>query len=162
MVKLSGLLRELIVILTTVLVVAGTPNVFSQEVEKKIKSKDLPALVMSAFQKAYPKAKITGTSEEREHGVTYYEIESVDGKTRRNLLYMADGKVVEIEETIPMSALPPEVKNSLDKEFPKAKIEKAEKVTRDSVVTYEIKVKLRKTKKEVVLDDTGKVLRGKK
>jgi len=58
--------------------------------------KILPAAVLDAFKTAYPKAVIKGTSKETEKGVTYYEIESVDGKLNRDLLYTADGKAAEI------------------------------------------------------------------
>lgn len=68
--------------------------------EKKIAPKDLPATVSSAFKAAYPSAKIKGAGTETEDGVEYYEIESVDGKTRRDLLYTKDGKVCEIEEMV--------------------------------------------------------------
>ena len=102
-----------------------------------------------------------GVGQEKENGTTYYEIESVDGKTKRDLLYTVDGKLAEIEEAISMKDLPPEVKGAFDKEFPKAKVEKAEKTIRDQDVTYELHVKVGKIKKEVVIDSTGKILKGK-
>jgi hypothetical protein len=129
--------------------------------EKKIKIKELPRAVSSAFKKEYPKAKITSASTEVEKGTTYYEIESTDGKTKRNLLLTADGTITEIEESIPMSALPPEVSGSFEKEFPNVKLDRAEKVTEGQAVTFEFHFNLGKVKKEVVIDPSGKILKGK-
>jgi hypothetical protein len=70
-------------------------SLFAQE--KRIKEKDLPVAVTKAFHTEYPAAKIIGTSTEVEKGVTYFEIESMDGKVRRDLLYTKEGKRSEIE-----------------------------------------------------------------
>ena len=130
--------------------------------EKKITPKELPAEVLSAFSKAYPKAKIKGLSREEENGKTYYEIESLDGKTARDISYLADGTVAETEETVATGALPAEVKAAVNKEYPKGKIIKAEKVTRESVVEYEFQITVGKEKHELVVDPSGKVVKHEK
>jgi uncharacterized membrane protein YkoI len=127
--------------------------------EKKITKKELPGEVLSAFQKAYPKATIKGLSKEEENGKTYYEVESLDGKTTRDISYLADGSVAEIEETIMASALPEAVRTSVSKEYPKGKIAKCEKVTRESTVEYEIHVAIGKATHELVVDPAGKVVK---
>jgi len=128
--------------------------------DKKITKKQLPAAVLTAFQTAYPHATIKGQSIETEKGKKFYEIESVDGKIYRDLLYTADGKVYEIEETVAAETLPAEVKSTLTKEYPTGKIVKAERVTHDSSVTYEIHLKVGKKKTGVTLDLQGKILKG--
>jgi hypothetical protein len=130
--------------------------------EKKINKKDLPGAVLSAFEKAYPKATIKGLSTEVEEGKTYYEIESVDGKISRDLLYLADGSVAEIEEGVSTADLPAPVKATLHKEYPKGKVKKAEKTTKGTTVTYEMKVSSGKTNAELVVDPTGKVIKNEK
>src|SRR5512140_1895314 len=85
------------VVMTTMLFGLST-CVHSQE--KKITEKDLPAAVKSAFHKSYPHATIKGLAKETENGKTYYEIESIDGKLHRDLLYTPEGDAYEIEETI--------------------------------------------------------------
>ena len=128
----------------------------SQSKEMKIAEKDVPAAVLSAFKSAYPHAKILGASTETEHDSTYYEIESKDGKVRRDILYAADGTVAETEETIAARSLPDEVKKALDKDFPKARIEKVELLTKGSAKTYELKIRSGKKVKEVQFDPSGK------
>src|ERR1700682_3388815 len=66
--------------------------------EKKITAKQVPAAVSAAFKTAYPKATIRGYAQEKENGKVFYEIESLDGKTKRDILYNADGTVAEMEE----------------------------------------------------------------
>ena len=83
--------------------------------EKKINEKDVPNAVLNSFHKAYPKAEIKGLSTEMEKGKKYYEIESVDGSIRRDLLFTPAGKIAEIEETIPSSELPNGSLKSIEK-----------------------------------------------
>lgn len=116
-----------------------------------------PEAVMKAFQKAYPNAEIRGISKESEGGKVYFEIESVDGKVRRDLLYLADGSVFEIEEGIATSDLPAQVTDSLKARYPKGEIQKAEKITRGSVVEYEVLLENEEENLEVVLDANGTI-----
>jgi len=127
--------------------------------ERKIGQGELPGAVRESFAKAYPRATIRGTSMEVEKGVTYYEIESLDGAQARDILYRADGTVAEIEEAVAAGALPPAVKTAVGKEFAGAKIAKAEKVTKGSAVSYEVHLSQGSKKGSIVVDPSGKVLR---
>lgn len=149
-------------ILAVLMLLTGLSVAQAQEKKKKFTKKDVPAAVVASFEKTYPKAKINAVSKEEEKGTTYYEIESVDGKTKRDLLYTADGKVYEIEESLDAAALPAEIKNTLTKEYPKAKIVKAEKVTHESTVGYELHLKVGKETKEIVFDSSGNIVKGDK
>ena len=119
---------QLVAFLLTAALVVGLTVPANAQGEKKIKAKDLPVAVAAAFQKAYPQAKIKGTSMETENGKTMYEIESVDGKVNRDLLYAADGSCLEIEETVAVKDLPADVAAGLKKGFPEGKVSKAEKL----------------------------------
>lgn len=152
--------KNIWMIMTMVMICSSVVVVQAQEKKKKYSKKDLPAAVLSAFEKAYPKATIKGVDKEEEKGITYFEIESVDGKTKRDLLYTVEGIIYETEETIDIAALPNGIRNTLDKEYPKAKIIKAEKVTRDASREYELLIKIGTTTKEIAFDATGKILKG--
>jgi hypothetical protein len=132
----------------------------AQEQKTKYTPKDLPAAVLTSFQKEYPKASIKGVSMEKEKGVTFWEIESIDGKVTRDLLYSVDGKKAETEETIEMAQVPAIVRTTLTAEYPKGKVEKAEKLTKGNVVTFEFQVKDASTEHEVVVASDGKLLKG--
>jgi uncharacterized membrane protein YkoI len=121
--------------------------------------KILPAAVLGAFKTAYPHAVIKGASKETEKGVTYYEVESVDGKMNRDLLYTADGKAVEVEESVAPSALPPAVLQTLAKTYPGYKIIKAEDMTKDGQKLFELQIQVNDKKIGVTIDPTGKIIK---
>ncbi len=144
-------------LILSVVVAAST---FSAQ-EKKISKKDVPAVILSAFANAYPHAQIKGTLTEVENGTTYYEIESLDGKQARDLLYLADGTISEIEEVVASGMLPAPVIAAMRNEFAEAKIAKAEKVTKGKDVSYEIHVTSGAKKGSAVVDAFGKILKKK-
>ena len=139
-----------------------TVSLGAQEQEKKISKKELPAPVLEAFQKTYPKASIKGLAEEKKDGKTYFEIESKEGKMERDLLYLADGSVVEIEESVTVADLPGAVKDAVVAKYPKAKIAKVEKVTKGTDVSYSMKVKADNGKVTLDMDPSGKILKEEK
>jgi hypothetical protein len=127
--------------------------------DKKITKKDLPAAVLSAFEKAYPKATIKGVGKENENKTTYFEIESIDGKISRDILYTTEGKAYEIEESMSKSDLPKEIQTTLKSQYAKANFVKAEKVTHDSAIGYEIQIKTGKKVKALSFDAAGKLVK---
>ena len=129
--------------------------------EKKIAKKDVPPEVLSAFEKKYPTANIKGFSMVKEEGKTFYEIESLDGTTSRDVLYTPDGTVAEIEEVIPPDELPKVVRDGLMKKHKKAIILRAESTMKEDRTTYEVLVKIGKKKREITVDAAGSVLREK-
>jgi hypothetical protein len=84
---------------------------------------------------------VRGYSRETEHGKTYYEVELLqDGKTK-DLLLDADGNVVEVEQQVDFSSLPPAVSQVLKNEASGGKIKKVESVTKAGKLTsYEATV----------------------
>lgn len=135
--------------------------VFGYVVAKKSAktSKDnVPVAVLAAFQKQYPDVKITGVEKEEKNGQTYYEIESKDGRTERDILYSADGKVFEIEEEISVMSLPQRVKEAVNKAYPGSEIDEAEKITRGSTVEYEVVVEVGDEEFEILVTADGKLI----
>ena len=150
--RLAGPILALVVLLT------GAGAVRAQET--KIARKDVPAAVIAAFEKAYPKATIRSYAKEVEKGREVYEIESVEGNMTRDILYSADGKALEIEESVEAGQLPAAVRQALERGHPKATIVKAEKLTRGAFVGYELKVKTTDGEKATVtFDANGKELK---
>jgi uncharacterized membrane protein YkoI len=127
--------------------------------EKKITGKDVPAAVISAFKTAYPNATIRGYAREKENGKVFYEIESREGTTTRDVLYNPDGTVAEIEESLTASDLPAAVQQAFKAKYPKAVITKAEKTTAGDKVSYEIVARQGKRKVTIEFDLSGRVLK---
>jgi Putative beta-lactamase-inhibitor-like, PepSY-like len=147
-----------LVSLLVVLILCLSAVTFAQG-EKKLSPKQLPAAVQASFHKVYPSAKIKGASSEVENGKTLYEVESVDGKVNRDLLYSEDGTAVEVEETIALKALPAEVSKALKTETGKGKVQKAEKLMKGESVQYEFLISSGKERREVVIDPSGKIVK---
>jgi hypothetical protein len=118
----------------------------------------LPAAVLDAFKAAYPQAVIKGAGQETEKGVTYYEIESVEGKMNRDLLYTADGKVVEVEEAVTPGALPIAVTRALAEAYPGYEILKAEELLKDGQEFFELQIQVEDKKIGVTIDPSGKII----
>ncbi len=146
-------------VVSLVLIVVFALAVDASAKEKKITKKDVPSAVISAFVKAYPKAEVKGYSTETENGKTYYEVESMQGKTSLDVSYLADGTATEVEEGVAAKDLPNPVMQAVKAKYPKGKIAKAEKKTADTLVTYELKVKTGKTHARLEIDPTGKILK---
>ncbi len=146
----------IIPLIAAILLFATALN-FAQD--KKITLNKVPAKVLASFHKAYPKAKIKGTSIEKENGHSYYEIESVEGMQHIDLLLTHSGKITEVEETIPESSLPNPVMKTLKAKFKGLKINKAERVTSGKKVTYELSIESNKKVHYVTLWPNGKFVK---
>lgn len=126
--------------------------------EQNLKKADVPAPVIAAFEKTYPNATVKGYSMGQHHGNTSYEIESVDGSTKRDLEYSAQGDVLEIEEELKPADLPPEVSGAVTKKYAGASIEKAEKKVKDGATVYEVKLLQDNAKIEVLVNPKGEFI----
>ena len=146
------LVTALALLLANVLVVSS----WADEGEKKSDAGiQPPEAVLTAFHKAYPSATINNASHESKDGQTYIEIESMDGNQRRDLLYLIDGTLYEIEEAVKVSDLPKEIVATLSAKFPQGKMQKAERITRGGIVQYEVFLESGEDNLEVLLDSQG-------
>jgi hypothetical protein len=134
-------------------VLAGAANALAEEQE--ISCNAVPAAVRAAFAKAYPSATIKECAKEVEKGKTAYEISSTEGGTRRDVLFYADGRLIVVEEAIPIESTPDPVQQAVRKMYPGGEITLAEKITRDGAVLYEFRVKHRGKHVETVFDPSG-------
>ena len=114
-----------------------------------------PAPVEAAFKKAYPNATVKTVSKETEDGKVQYEVESMDGAQARDLVYLADGKLVLYEELIAQTDVPAAVMTALKAKYPKATVSRAEKLFQDGTMNYELAVK-GAAQGEVILTPAGK------
>jgi hypothetical protein len=136
-------------------VIAGLA--LAEDQEMKINKRDLPAPVLTAFQRECPQAKIIGAARETENDSVYYEIESKQGGVRRDLRYQPDGTLNVVEERMRPRDLPSLIHDSVIKEYPKGKITSAEKITRRDVSSYEVVVKDHKKLLEIAVAADGTI-----
>ncbi len=151
--------RKAVFIYLTLIIVFTAAAVTVNAQDKKISEKQVPAKVLSAFHKAYPKAEIKGTSIESENGHHYYEIESMEGTKHIDLLIEHNGKIAEVEETIPESELPLGVTKTLKLKYKGYKLTRAEKVTSGKKLTYELGIEKNGRSHEIVFNKSGKLIK---
>lgn len=138
---------------------AGIFALFAQAQESvKISQKEVPEPVLSAFTKAYPKASVKNYLREMREGKTCYELETKDGSTKRDIIYAANGEVMEIEEALKPTELPPLVLAALAATHPHAKIIAAERLTRGTIVQYESTISAGGKKIDLVFSDAGELI----
>ena len=127
--------------------------------EKKIQRKDLPPAVEKTVAEQSKGAAIKGFATEVEDGKTLYEVElSVNGHGK-DISMDQHGNVVEVEEEVAMTALPPTVKDGLTKAAGKGTISKVETVTKKGkLVAYEAVVKTGSKSSEIQVGPDGKKL----
>ena len=148
-------LKRLVLMASCLLLVSV--SAFAQE--SKIKEKDVPPVVVAAFKSAYPNATVRGYAKETERGKTFYEIESKDGATMRDLLYNPDGTAAVIEETIAASDLPAEAQQTIKSKYPRGVVSRAEKVTEGDTIKYEVSIRNGKRRTGLGFDADGKLLK---
>jgi hypothetical protein len=78
----------------------------------------------------------------------------MDGTQARDLVYLADGTLVNYEELIPASAVPAAVMTAVKAKYPKATVTRAEKLFQGGKMNYELALK--GGPGEVVLTPDGK------
>ena len=132
-------------------------NASGQAQSQKTARQKAPQAVMDAFKRQYPNATIKSVSSEKEGGKTVYEIESMDGSQRRDLMYDANGTVLSSEELIPNVQVPKAVTDALAAKYPNAPIVSAEKLTDKDGMRYEIVLKVSGKNKSVEVDPSGKI-----
>ncbi|NRQ16436.1 PepSY-like domain-containing protein [Ensifer sesbaniae] len=123
--------------------------------EQEIACKKVPSAVRDAFDKAYPNATVKACAKEVKNGELMYEIESIEGKTARDVVYDRDGGVIVVEESLPMEAVPEAVRTAVSTKFAGGKIKLAEKLMRDGKERYEFQIAYQGKNLEAIFDPDG-------
>ena len=104
---------------------------------QNLKEKEVPVIVLQAFQKDYPGTKAEKWEKEGEN----YEVEFNLNKSETSVVYTAAGAFIEKEVEIKPSELPKFVLEYFDKNLPGKKIKEASiNTSTDGSLTYEAEV----------------------
>ena len=127
--------------------------------EKKIERSALPPAVEKAVQAETKGAAVKGFAEEREHGKTFYEVETVLNGRTRDILFATDGSIAEIEEEVALDSLPATVQAGLKKKAGGSSIDKVESLTKNGkLVAYEGHIKRNGKSAEIQVGPEGQDL----
>ncbi|MBL1265827.1 PepSY-like domain-containing protein [Methylomicrobium sp. RS1] len=132
--------------------------------EKALHKSQVPKAVLDAFEKAYPNMKDVEFEEEMFNGNAAYEVEFKTNHKEHEVLYSANGTLLQKEEEIEAEALPESVADAIRKAYPKAKIKEVEKILKpdDTMTGYEVEIVTAGKEIELELDTQGKILRKEK
>jgi hypothetical protein len=109
----------------------------AQADEEKIDVKDLPRAVLKAVKTKFPGAAIKEAAEEEDdEGESTYEVSLEFKGHSYDVALEPNGKIVEVEKEIATEELPKAVQKALAASHPKAKIEKAEVITKAGHAPY--------------------------
>jgi hypothetical protein len=144
---------------TVVFVLASLVFLVNTSSAQTLSMKETPAPVQAAFKKSFPKATIKAVTKESAEGKDFYKIESVDGKTQRNIYYSPAGETVETEESIEPANLPPAIKQYLTKKYPKGYIIAGVYVKTKDIAGYQLDIQNGKKKLSLSFDAAGKLLK---
>jgi len=128
--------------------------------ERKIKREQLPPAVEKTVATESQGATIKGFATEVEHGRKLYEASLVvDGRTK-DILIDRTGKIVEVEQEVPMDSLPASVQAALKKAAGTGTITMIESLTKNGkLVAYEAQVKNGKKRSEIQVGPNGEKLK---
>jgi len=100
----------------------------------------LPAVVKSAFDKAYPGATISSVTQERDTNRTLFRVDSVHQGKKRIVLYETTGAVIEVAEQVEEKELPQPVAAAMHS-HPRAIYVSGMKVMRGGSIEYRLTVR---------------------
>jgi uncharacterized membrane protein YkoI len=123
--------------------------------EKKIQMQDLPAAVQQAVQAASQGAAIRGFAQEVENGKTLYEAELTVNGRAKDITFDATGRVVSVEEEVPLESLPAGARDAIRKAVGTGKLQKVESVRENGTTSYEASIRKGGKFSEVKVDANG-------
>jgi hypothetical protein len=115
----------------------------------------LPKAVQDSFQKIAEGAEISSIELEEEIGTTkIYEINAHNGNTQYAYIFLDNGSLLEIEETVDYNVMPDYLKKIVETKYPELEIIKTEAI---QVKYFEIKAKENGELKEIKVEFDGSI-----
>lgn len=127
--------------------------------DRKISRAQLPSAVAQTADRETKNATIKGYATEREHGKTFYEVETVVNDHTRDLQIDSDGVLTEVEEEVRIESLSPAVQSAIKAKAMGARVVKVESLTKGGkLVAYEASTLRSGKKGEVQVGPSGETL----
>jgi uncharacterized membrane protein YkoI len=129
--------------------------VVSAAAEKKIKMQDMPAAVRQAVKDQSKSGVIRGFAQEVENGNTLYEMELTVSGHAKDVTFDGTGKVVSVEEEVPLESIAAPAREAIQKAVGKGKLQKLESLTENGNSFYEASIRKGGKSSEVKVDANG-------
>jgi uncharacterized membrane protein YkoI len=119
----------------------------------------VPKPVVNSVKAKFPGAELKAAVKEVEDGKTLYEVSIIYQGKSIDVVAKPDGAITAIEKLIDEKDLPKPVVTAITAKYPGAKVKKAEELTEDGKVSYEVSLTTAAKKSvSVTLDPKGKIL----
>jgi uncharacterized membrane protein YkoI len=128
-------------------------GITSAAISQDISQKEVPSLVLNAFQTKYPNA----AQVEWELKGEVYKAEFEVGSREHDLWIDKTGNITKHKEDFPKSELPHAITQKLQSEFKDYKIDDADKIEEGGKVTYEVDLDGNKDDRKVFFTADGTV-----
>jgi predicted phage tail protein len=124
--------------------------------ESRVPCNTLPAAVLQHAKLEAGDATVYRCVKDRENGKLTYEVETVkDGKSK-DITLDVSGTILEVEQEVAASSLPPAVSDAIAKAARSSKIGKVESVTREgAIASYETTITSNGERREVAFSPQG-------
>jgi uncharacterized membrane protein YkoI len=126
--------------------------------DKRLDFDELPAAVAKAIKDAAGDAKIGKVVLEEEDGTPAYEAAWTTNGRKHEITVDKTGKVLSLEEIIPLAEAPEVVRAAIQKEAGDGKVAEVEKVQANGKTVFEVTIKKGKNEATITFDEAGKVL----
>ena len=123
--------------------------------EKKIKLQEMPAAVQQAMKDQSKGSVVPGYAQEVENGQTLYEMELMVNGHAKDVTFDGAGKVVSVEEEVPLESIAAPAREVIQKAVGKGKLQKAETVTEDGNSFHEASIRKAGKSSEIKVDANG-------
>lgn len=138
---------------TILITTAAIVFILSNASAQKVKASEVPKAVIDSFNKNFNGVKVEGWEKEKD-GV--YEAEFDLNKVETSATFSVDGKLLETETEIAVSALPKTVTEYLTKNYAGKKIKEAAKIVdAEGKIKYEAEI----DKKDLLFDELGNFIK---
>ncbi|HZJ74521.1 MAG TPA: PepSY-like domain-containing protein [Perlabentimonas sp.] len=134
------------------IIVLGTGYIGAQDIPQS----KVPSVVINSFIKEFPKARDV----EWELKGNQYNVEfEVGFFTDFEAWFTNTGSLIRYTENISSSKLPEAVKRTIKSDFPKYRIDDAEKITENNVVTYRVELEKRDHEVNLIFSENGIIVK---
>ena len=125
--------------------------------EKTIALDQAPPAVRDSITKSVKGNKLERVTKENEDGAVVYEAQFHSSGVRHSLSLRETGEILEDEQSINVSDLPPAVTQAVAAKHPDGRLSEAELVEAGGKRTYEVMVSIGKSEREVRVTPDGQI-----
>lgn len=115
---------------------------------------EVPETVKTQFATLYPDVKNPEWDEEAEGFEAEFEI----GGRERSVLFNPEGKLLEVEEEIDVTSLPPQVMAYVQQHFDKYELDESSLLKEGDMINYVVELEHQSEEVELIFDQNGKLL----